>query len=358
MLSEQMKSELKIYKSNFLKWLDDYHLGLNLLQRYNSYSSYQNNYDYILENKNNIKISLIDMEKEKERFFASFNCKLNFYGNEHYSKKEILLNFYEYIYKNKIVDKSFLISNINELTDSEWKSDFKFILKLGNKEEQKNLLLNIDNTTLGFNLKNLNNIYKILNLSINEEKIKFWQDFLKKRKVALKNNKSATIAIVFLEEHFSIEEIKNNFKDVTPYIESYYDNNFKIEDNLILDVPEYIKKIKFNSSDIEKKIKIPNFHKNKINDHLKEIIKWISHINGYKNQIIENNPNNTEILIISSSPIKNIDIIKNTVFDYIYYLKSNNNHITTEEDFSKWYLKNKIENDLKMKGNKISSKKI
>lgn len=90
-----------------------------------------------------------------------------------------MLGIFSHLYLNSEIDKEFLIRNINDITNGEWKKDLnKTLCSIANDlEHKKELLLEFNNSILGLNKITLNKIKEIIKEDSHDNKIIFWKSF-------------------------------------------------------------------------------------------------------------------------------------------------------------------------------------
>ena len=138
-----------------------------------------------------------------------------------------------------------------------------------------------------------------------------------------------------------------NFKDL-------FENTIQL--NVFSSTPKYSKKIIFEPLLVEKAFKIPGFDKKKIAVELPKAMHWISTILGYEYELF---PNKKEmIIVLSSNEEIKTELYQESVKDYLLFIKNNNRKTLGEEDFSKWYMQNKLDKKLIEKNINIPKMKI
>ena len=86
---------------------------------------------------------------------------------------------------------------------------------------------------------------------------------------------------------------------------------------------------------------------------------WLSSIVGYNHQLIIEKGKTTIQFIISSNENLEDDMFKQVVKDYLVHIKNNDGKvIENQENFAKWYMKNKLDHKLVEKDIKSKSLKI
>lgn len=308
---------------------------------------------YVVDN-----LELATSKMEQEKYCKNiFNNKLNLsFSKKDFQEKEYI-SIFVHLFNKTTENKKYLLDNLNDLTQGNWKKNIsQFLTKITNTtEDKKEILLNISNSSLALNSKNLKQIHIVFENITKEEKIKFWISFFKKRKNLLNNNKGGTEINKFLIENFTKEEIKENFIDLSPYVKDLFENTVDVD---IFNITEkYQRIIVFSPSVVEKALKIPDFNKKKISFELPRMMKWLSSIMGYQHEAIIK-VNNIQIILSSNENI-NEDKYKQVVKDYLIFIKNNQGKVLeSEEFFAKWYAKNKLDNKLPEKQNKVKTVKI
>jgi len=294
----------------------------------------------------------------QEKFYqSSYKAKLNLYfSSDKFFPQEEKLSIFSYLYLNSNIDKDFLIRNINDITDGEWKKDLNKTLNsiTHNLEEKKCLLLEFNNSILGLNKITLNKVKEIIKEDSHENKVIFWKSFFEKRKKALNNNKGGTEIYHFLTQNFNKEEIRNNFIELSPYIKDLFETTIQL--NVFSNTPQYSKKITFEPLVVEKALKIPGFNKKKIAFELPICMKWIATILGYDYECF--NKNKEVLVVLSSNEEIDGNLYKDTIKDYLLFVKNNDGKLLDEKEFSKWYMQNKLEKKLAEKNINQSKMKI
>lgn len=288
----------------------------------------------------------------------NYKLRLSFPTTMFYPQEEYIALF-AYLYNKTAINKNHLIENINDLTDGYWKKDLsKFLSSItDNTEEKKNILLNINNSALGLNTKNIKQIHDIFQSLPQEEKIEFWVKFFSKRKKALNGNKGGSEIHKFLTEFFTKDEIKENFMNLSPYINDLFENTVDVE--IFNSLEKNQKVILFEAKNVENLLKIPGLNAKKISFELPRVMSWLSSIMGYRSEIIsQKNTKEIKFIIYSNEEIDE-ELFKQNVKDYLVLIKNNNGKfIEKEEDFAKWYMKNKLSNKLIEKNIKNQAMKI
>lgn len=307
-----------------------------------------------------IKLDDAKLKMSQDKYLENlynYKLRLSFSTSSFYPQEEFVALF-AHLYNKTQINKNHLIENINDLTDGNWKKDIsKFLNAITDKvEDKKNLILSINNSALGLNTKNIKQIHEIFKELPQEEKIEFWVSFFNKRKKALNNNKGGSEIHKFLTEYFTKDEIKENFLNLSPYISDLFENNVDVEIFSPIEKNQTI--IPFESKTVEKALKIPGLNAKKISFELPRMMSWLSSIMGYRNEIIDSKSKLIKFVIYSNDTI-DTELFKQNVQDYLVFLKNNNgDFIEKEEDFAKWYMKNKLNNKLVEKDIKSKSLKI
>lgn len=287
-----------------------------------------------------------------------FNNKLKLvFYREFFNAHEEIMNIFQHLYNKTSINNDYLLDNLNDLTEGLWKKDIsKFLSKLTDKDtEKQTILLNINNSALSLNNKNLKQIYSIFQHIEQNKKIEFFINFFSKRKKFLSGNKGGSEIHKFLTEFFSMEEIKENFINVSPYIKDLFEKDVNLD--IFNKQEKYQQVISFDPIIVEKNLKIPGFDKKKISFEIPKMINWLSSIMGYKNEIVTRTT--TIKFILSSNDAIDEDLFKEVIKDYLLLVKNNQGKVLeTEEIFAKWYSKNKLENKLIAKEVKIKPLKI
>lgn len=305
------------------------------------------------------KLNVAASKMPQENYYKNlFNNKLNLsFSSKTFFPIEEQIAIFEYLFNKTTISKEYLLDNVNDLTDGNWKKDIsKFLSALTDKiEDKKEILLNINNADLALNNKNLKQINIIVQNLTQEDKIDFWINFFTKRKKSLNNNKGGTEIYKFLTENFTKEEIKENFINLSSYIKDVFEDTVDVD---IFNITEkYQRIIVFNPSVVEKALKIPDFNKKKITFELPRMMMWLSSLMGYKHESIIKN--NTVQVILSSNESINEDVYKQVVKDYLVFVKNSQGKVVeNEEIFAKWYAKNKLDNKLPVKEIKVKTVKI
>lgn len=308
-----------------------------------------------------IKLDEAKLKMSQEKYLENlynYKLRLSFSTASFYPQEEFIALF-AHLYNKTQVNKNHLIENINDLTDGNWKKDIsKFLSAITDKiEDKKNIILNINNSALGLNTKNIKQIHEVFKDLPKEEKIDFWVKFFNKRKKALNNNKGGSEIHKFLTEYFTKEEIKDNFLNLSPYISDLFENTVDVE--IFSPIEKYQRIIPFEAKTVEKALKIPGLNTKKISFELPKMMNWLSSIMGYKHETINDKSSKVIKFVIYSNDIIDEELFKQNVQDYLVFLKNNNgDFIEKEEDFAKWYMKNKLNKKLIEKDIKIKSLKI
>jgi len=80
---------------------------------------------------------------------------------------------------------------------------------------------------------------------------------------------------------------------------------------------------------------------------------------GYRHEMIGDKSSKVMKLVIYSNDTIDDELFKQNVKDYLVFLKNNNGvFLEKEEDFAKWYMKNKLNNKLVEKEIKTKTLKI
>ena len=310
------------------------------------------------------RVEKLDIAKNRmpqEKYYEhNFNNKLRLlFSSELFFPQQEYLAIFEYLYNNTTISKEYLLDNVNDLTDGFWKKDMSvFLNSITDKvEEKQSILLGINNVSLSLNTKNIKQIHDIFKNIHQEDKIKFWVKFFNKRKKALNGNKGGSETHKYLTSHFTKDEIKEHFINISPYIKDLFENTVDVD--IFKATDKYQQKLEFDAAFVEKALKIPGFNKKKIAFELPRMMIWLSSIMGYNQQLIANKGTSNIQFIISSNESLNEELFKQVVKDYLVYIKNNDGKtIETQENFAKWYMKNKLDNkliekDIKVKVNKI-----
>lgn len=340
METEDKNNTLNI-KKEVLNYLEKRNLGV-----YMAYGYY---------NVISLDIAISKMEQGKYYQYIYNNKLMLSFSSESFFPHDEHLAIFENLYKNTNINKNYLLENINDLTDGYWKKDIaKTLLTLtNNDDEKKEILLNISNSSLGLNSKNLKQIHNIFKNISKEDKIDFWVKFFSKRKKALNGNKGGTEIHNFLTQYFTKEDIKEHFINLSPYIKDLFENTVDVDIFEKLEKNQVI--VSFIPSVVEKTLKIPQFNKKKISFELPRMMNWLSSIMGYKYELIDKNEN-IKVILSSNERIED-EIFKQTVKDYLVFIKNNNGKVLEDEvSFAKWYSKNKLDNKLIPK--EIKDKKL
>lgn len=301
--------------------------------------------------------SKMRQEKYLENLY-NYKLRLSFSTSAFYPQEEYIALF-AHLYTKTQVNKNHLLENINDLTDGNWKKDIlKFLNYITDKvEDKKNIILNINNSALGLNSKNIKQVHEVFKDLPKEEKIEFWVKFFNKRKKALNNNKGGSEIHKFLTEYFTKDEIKENFFNLSPYISDLFENTVDVE--IFNTIEKNQKIIPFEAKVVEKALKIPGLNAKKISFELPKMMNWLSSIMGYRHEMIGDKSSKVMKIVIYSNDIIDDELFKQNVKDYLVFLKNNNgDFIEKEEDFAKWYMKNKLNNKLVEKDIKSKSLKI
>lgn len=345
MVNADEKESLKQIKKEVLSYLASKGLSISL---------YSHTYHVEKSEKNNKQIT-------EEKFSESlFNYKLRLYfSSEFFNSQHEYNNLFAHLYNNTTINKDHLLNNMNDLTDGYWKKDINSFVNLitENNEQKKELILNINNSQLGLNTKNLQQVNTVFKNLENNEKIDFWVKFFTKRKKALNNNKGGSEVQKFLTELFTREQIKNNFLNLSPYINELFEHTTEVD--IFNKVEDYQKVLSFNCKNIEKALKVAKLNSKKLEFELPKTMNWLSSIMGYKSQVVEaKNGKDLQLILSSNEPIDD-NKFKQHINDYMILVKNNEGKFyEKEEDFGKWYMKNKLERKLVDKENTTKSKTL
>lgn len=310
------------------------------------------------------RVEKLDIAKERmpqEKYYANtYNNKLRLlFSSELFFPQQEHMAIFEYLYNKTSIDKNYLLDNVNDITDGYWKKDINEFLNTvtSDAKEKQSIILGINNSDLGLNTKNIKQLHNIFKSFEQEEKINFWIKFFSKRKKALNGNKGGSETHKYLTEHFTKEEIKEHFLNISPYIKDLFENTVDVE--IFKKTDQYQKTLEFDAGSVEKALKIPGFNKKKITFEIPKMMAWLSSIVGYNHQLIIEKGKTTIQFIISSNENLEDDMFKQVVKDYLVHIKNNDGKvIENQENFAKWYMKNKLDHKLVEKDIKSKSLKI
>lgn len=343
MVNTDEKESLKQIKQEVLSYLDK--RGLALSYQYHSY--------YVVKREE----TGMSQEKFYERLF-DYKLRL-FFNSDKFNAQEEYNKLFAHLYNTNSINKEHLLNNINDLTDGNWKKDINVFMNLIAQtiEKKKELILNLNNSQLGLNTKNIKQINEVVKDLNDAEKIDFWVKFFSKRKKALNNNKGGSEVQKFLTEEFTKEDIKNNFLNLSPYINDLFEHTTTID--IFNKLENYKIVLSFNYKSIEKLLKVAKLNSKKLEFELPRAMNWLSSIMGYRSQIVENKNGKDIELILYCNEVIEENTFKQHINDYMLTVKNNEGvFYEKQEDFAKWYMKNKLERKLVEKETMVKTKSL
>lgn len=333
MTNAEEKQSLIEIKKEVLSYLASKQLSISL---------YSHTYYVEKAEKNNKQMT-------EEKFMQSlFSYKLHLYfSSEVFNPQNEYNNLFAHLYNNTSINKEHLLNNLNDLTDGYWKKDIHSFINgiVENNQQKKDLILNLNNSQLGLNAKNLTQVNELFKKLPNDEKIDFWFKFFSKRKKALNNNKGGSDVQKFLTQVFTREDIKKHFLNLSPYINELFEHTTEVD--IFNKVEDYQKVLSFNCKKIEKTLKVAKLNSKKLEFELPKTMNWLASIMGYKSQVVDaKNFKDLQLILYSNEPIDE-NTFKQHINDYMIQVKNNEGKFyEKEEDFGKWYMKNKLERKL------------